>query len=121
MRGLLAVSLLLVLGCPLVHFLPGGGIVCTEVFVYGVSLTLTDAAGAPITGANVTLTDGSFSETMEEIGSGMYVGAGERAGTYDMLIEAEGFTGQTISGITVDEDECHVITVAREVTLDASE
>ena len=121
MRWILALSAVLILGCPLPPLFPDDDVFCTEVFVYGVNLSLADSSGAPISGATVTLTEGEFSETMEDVGAGSYVGAGERAGTYEMQVEAEGFTGQTISGITVNEDVCHVIPVVREVTLTASE
>jgi len=122
MRWFLVSSVVLVLGCPM--FVPqplgvgsGGGVFCTEVFVFGVTLTLTDAAGDPVTGATATLTSGTFSEIMQELSPGVYSGAGERAGTYTMLIEANGFASQTVADIVVDENECHVIPVMRQVTL----
>ncbi len=120
MRWLIAALLVWILGCPLNMLPPSGGIVCTEIFIYGINLTLTDEAGEPITGATVTLTSGDFSETMLDLGSGVYAGAGERAGTYSMLIEADGFGSETVADIVVDADECHVIPVAREVALTAA-
>lgn len=117
--AIIGLSLLLVAGCPLVGIIPGDGIVCTEIFVYGLNVTVTDVNGNPIAGATLTLTDGDYTETMEEIRDGEYVGAGERAGTYTMRVDADGFVTQTITDIVIDEDECHVIPVAREVTLTA--
>ena len=54
-----------------------------------------------------------------EVQPGVYVGAGERAGTYTLTVEAEGFEPVTIEDIVVEADECHVIGVSREVTLTA--
>lgn len=93
------------------------GVVCTAVFVYGVNVTVADENGNPVSGATLTLTDGDYTEVMEEFEPGTYVGAGERAGTYSLTVEAEGFESTIIEGIAVDEDECHVIGVTREVTL----
>ncbi len=102
-------------GCDVVNDDP----VCTDIFAYGVNVTLTDADGQPVLRATVTLAEGTYVETMEELSDGNYAGAGERAGTYTLTIEAEGFEPVTIEGIFVDADECHVIPVSREVTLAA--
>ncbi len=117
MRWLIAASSVLILGCPSDLLAPDGGLICTGVFVYGVTLTVQDGAGDPVAGATVTLTSGRFSETMMEQWPGEYVGAGERAGTYSLRIEADGFASETLTDIVVDEDECHVIPVALQVTL----
>ena len=113
----LGLSLLLVAGCPFLSILPHGGIICTEIFVYGLNVTVTDVNDNAITGATLTLTDGAFTETMEEVIAGVYAGAGERAGTYTLRVEADGFVTQTITDIVIEADECHVIPVARDVTL----
>jgi len=95
------------------------GPVCTEIYVYGVNVTVTDENGDPVSGATLTLVEGEFSEVMEEIrpGEGEYVGAGERAGTYTLIVEADGYDTATIENIAVNADECHVIPVSREVIL----
>ena len=80
-------------------------------------MTLTDAGEQPVSGATITLAEGEYVETMVEMSDGSYAGAGERAGTYTLTIEAEGFEPVTIEDIFVDADECHVIPVSREVTL----
>jgi len=119
-NAVIGISLLLVAGCPLAGFIPCGGVVCTEVYVYGMNVAVIDVSNNPITGAILTLMDGDYSETMEELAAGEYAGAGERAGTYTLKVEADGFVTQTIRDIVIDADECHVIPVAREVTLTAS-
>jgi len=105
---------ILVAGCPLAG---SSDLVCTEVFVYGLTVTLTDDNGVPITGATLTLTDGNYSETLQELENGVYVGAGERAGTYTLAIAADGYMPVTVEHIVVNADECHVIPVARDVSL----
>lgn len=115
LRGLTAVAVLCVGsgGCGVIIGPP----VCTTEFVYGLNVTLTNADGQPVSGATVTLSEGAYVETMEELSDGTYVGAGERAGTYTLTVEAGAFEPVTIEGIFVDTNECHVIPVLRDVTL----
>lgn len=97
-----------------------GDTACTEIFVSGVNVSVTDQDGQPVTGAVLTLTEGDFSETMEDLGDGEYAGAGERAGTYTLTVDADGFETATVENIVVGADECHVIPEARDVTLSPS-
>ena len=112
-------SLLLVTGCPYGTIAPYGGPFCTAIYGYGLNVTVTDVNGITVPGATLTLTDGAHTETMEEHAAGIYAGAGERAGTYTLRVEADGFVTQTITDIVIDADECHVIPVARDVELTA--
>lgn len=77
LRGLTAVAVLCVGlgGCGVFIDPP----VCTMEFVYGVNVTLTDAGGQPVSGATVTLAEGAYVETMEELSDGTYAGAAEQA------------------------------------------
>ena len=117
MRNLIALLTLTGLpftGCPI----DGGGTICTLQFVYGVNATVTHAdTGEVIEGATLTLTEGEYSETMQELSPGNYAGAGERAGSYTLTVEADGFDTQTIEDIVIDADECHVIPVAENIAL----
>ena len=97
-----------------------GGTACTEIFVSGVNVSVTDQDGQAVAGAVLTLTEGDFSEIMQDLGDGEYAGAGERAGTYTLTVEADGFDTATVEDIVVGEDECHVITESRDVTLSPS-
>jgi len=89
------------------------GVICTAVFVYGVNAVLTDVTdGTPIEGATLTLVDGDYMETMEDLGMGSYAGAGERAGTYTLLAQADGFGDVMMEDIMVNADVCHVTPVS---------
>ena len=92
---------------------PNGGVPCTLEFAYGLTVHLSDAGtGAPISGASLILREGAYVETMQEIlpdfEPGTYVGAGERAGTYTLTVQAAGYEGQSIEDIVVTADICHV-------------
>lgn len=112
-------------GCPSLIIvpdgnLPPGGRACTAVFVYGLNVTVTDAAtGAAVTGATLTLTEQgrAYTEILAEIQPGVYVGAGERPGQYTLIVEAPGYRAQTITGIVITADECHVIPVQIQVAM----
>lgn len=97
--------------------------VCTMEFVYGLTVELTDEeTGEPIEGATLSLLEGErFIETMEPFPTGNYVGAGERAGTYTLIVEAEGYEEVIIEDIFVDEDECHVIPVRLHIEMTPTE
>lgn len=96
---------------------------CTLIFVYGVNVNLTSAVtGEPIEGAALTLTEGNYSEIMQPFptGDGIYAGAGKRAGTYTLTIEAVGYESKTVSDIVVGADRCHVIPVVLDIELTPS-
>lgn len=99
-------------GCGVVF--PG---VCTLEAVYGVNVSLMDAAGEPITDAVLVLTDGDYQETMEALRPGDYAGAVERAGDYSLSIDAAGFAPVMLEGLRVLSGRCHVVAITREVAL----
>jgi hypothetical protein len=112
--GLMALAVLSMGPCPWLS----GRWACPPVFIYGVTVVLTDAqTGAPITEATLMLTDGSYTEQMQVFPSGSYVGAGGRPGNYTLTIEAAGFHSQTRTDIVVTSDPCNVIPVTLEVAL----
>lgn len=59
-------------------------------------------------------------EILRESGSGVYTGADERPGVYDLLIDADGFAPRTVEGFQVEAGRCHVDTVNLEITLSVS-
>lgn len=86
------------------------GTVCTDIFVYGLNVKVTDAAtgGIILNDITVTATDGSYVEELTFVFDS-FVGAGERAGDYTLEVVAEGYEHFTSNVIRVGEDECHVI------------
>lgn len=115
-RNRFLVGLILILtGCSLT--LPGDGIVCTEGFIFGLTVNLTDESGDPVTGATLIITDGQYVETLTDLQDGFFRGAGERQGTYTLTVTAAGFEPVTIEDIIVTGDECHVTPISQEVVL----
>jgi hypothetical protein len=91
---------------------------CTADFRYGLSVSVVDRlTGAPICDATVTATDGGHSETLTMLPRDpladagiqcLYLGAGERAGTYAIDARAGGRQSST-TGIELTRDACHVV------------
>lgn len=91
---------------------------CTEVFVFGLSIQVRDANTGAIIVQNITVTavDGDYTEELA-FNFDTFVGAGERAGTYILTVEAEGYQTLVTDPIAVGADECHVITQTRNLTI----
>lgn len=83
---------------------------CTEVFVSGLVIKVTDAASNEIISEGITIIaeDGDYNETLV-FSFDSYIGAGERAGTYIVTISGDGYVTKTLEPIEVLADECHVI------------
>lgn len=95
-----------------------GGQPCTAIFAYGVNAEVTNAqSGAAISGATLTLRDGTYIEVMQSVTAGDYFGAGERKGTYTLTVSATGFQPVTVENIVVQSDPCHVIPVTVKVPM----
>jgi hypothetical protein len=101
---------------------PTGSLVCTQVYVYGIVIHVTDPSGNPITNAHAVIQDGSYNETLEPTNapatSGVYQGAGERPGTYRLTVSAPGYQPVTLENLVVTSGVCHVTPVEREVVLE---
>jgi hypothetical protein len=92
-----------------------GPIACTDIFAYGVTVRVEDAdTGAPrADSATLTLTDGAYVEVVTTSFDGATLsGAGERAGTYRLVVERTGYTRWAADDVVVGADECHVIGVS---------
>lgn len=99
-----------------------GGTNCTTVFIYGLNITVVDAASqTPVCDAQIVARDGAYSETltMQPAGSCVYLGAGERTGTYSLTVTRAGYTTVTRAAPVVrdDSDGCHVVGVTDTVSL----
>lgn len=96
-----------------------GPIACTEEFRYGVTIEVRDGGtGEPAAvGAEGTLTEGDYVEALMVFGEDRMLGAGERAGTYDVLITKPGYEAWSASPVTVTADECHVHPVSLQANL----
>lgn len=84
-------------------------VICTALYAYGLTVTVVDApTGDSLRVAPAGVAhDGSWSETMQVFGNHL-LGAGERAGTYDITVTAPGYRAWDTTGVKVTADECHV-------------
>jgi len=88
--------------------------ICTEQFVYGLNVTVTNAAsnGVITNGIVVTASEGDYNEELiNHSNTDNFVGAGERPGNYIISVTGAGFETFTTGIITVamTDDDCHVI------------
>ena len=96
--------------------------ICTEIFVYGLKVTVKDAATDTVltNGITVMAKDGSYEEQLMRIeSSDFYIGAGEREGSYIIKITSNDYQTFTSSSVVVEktDDDCHVITEELEFSL----
>ena len=112
---------LLMAGLPVAPCInPSDNIICTLQYVYGVNVSLTDAqTGQSISGATLTLISSTSTEIMEESPnqSGVYLGAGEKPGTYTLNVQAAGYQEVSQDNIVVTSDPCHVIPVNLDISM----
>src|SRR5688572_21275483 len=89
--------------------------ICTALAVSALHVTVLEAAtNQPICDAEVTVTDGGFSEALRVFpatGDCHYSGPFERPGTYTITVRRAGYSTEVRSGVRVTSDECHVIAV----------
>ena len=96
-------------------------IICTLNFVNGLDINLIEkSTGNSITGnAQIVAKDGNYSETMQNIENNVsFTGAGERKGTYILTVTSDNYKTFISDPITVNADECHVITEYRTYDLE---
>ena len=107
MRALAVVlSALVLLGCDSLDT----GLICTDQYVYAVTVEVQDSltGGPPGSAPTGTLADGEYQETMESHGDHFLHGGGERPGTYDVEVHAEGYSSWRVEGVVAGHDGCHV-------------
>lgn len=85
---------------------------CTMQYVYGLTVYLQDQDGQPLSGATI-----SSSPETEFMGvDGVYSGMGEGEGYYTFTVEKAGYSTYHET-IKLEQNECHVISQTRTVTL----
>ena len=90
--------------------------VCTTEYVWGLEIRIVDReTGGPTgLGASVVIRDGEYVENRigEDFGplGVAALAAGERAGFYDITINADGFREWSRERVLVSGNQCHVIT-----------
>lgn len=95
------------------------GVECTANFVFGLRVTVVDsAAGAPPDSASMVARSGSFVDSVgprrpvqlvaNEPPVLVLPSAGERAGTYDVVVHSPGYQDWTRNNIRVTAGRCHV-------------
>jgi len=92
------------------------GYACTEEFIYGLSISLSDSVTGEFITEDVTIeiSDGDFSEELMTFPeSTSFFGAGERPGNYTISVIAEGYQEFISAPIEVNANECHVIPESR--------
>jgi hypothetical protein len=84
---------------------------CTAVYTAGLEVTVNDGGISVTDGITVVAVDGDYIEELQT-GANMdyFRGAFEREGTYIITVTGEGYEPYVTEAITVDADECHVIT-----------
>ncbi|MCB9560691.1 MAG: carboxypeptidase regulatory-like domain-containing protein [Kofleriaceae bacterium] len=94
---------------------------CTLQLEAGIALRVADEAGRPVA-ATVTIAEGDYVEIYgpDDGFDGLYHGADERAGTYEIEIIADGYQPVSYDGVEVEDDGCHVRTVELEVVMVAT-
>ena len=96
-------------------------IICTQNFVYGLVINLTEKTTAnPINGNIIIVAKyGNYEETLENSDPNMsFYGAGERKGTYIVTVTTDNYKTFVSEPIIVTADECHVTTEKRTFELE---
>ncbi len=96
-----------------------GNVVCTQELRYGVVLEVVGIANNPITDASViVIQDGVEVERLNGAGvGGVYQLLAEQEGEYTIRVEKAGVESESFD-VTLEKDECHVITQQRKVYLE---
>ena len=121
------IGVMSVVGIHLVLAVPGAvaQVACTAEFVPGVVVRISDSkTGAPLADSALAIVrEKEYADTLDpfeytsEGPLGSRQGAGERAGTYDVIVTRPGYAQWQTHGVRVARDECHVKTVLLEARL----
>lgn len=87
---------------------------CTTDFRFGLAVQVQDSVTGAWIGSGATLVarDGAYVDSVTgPVGrpeDAALAAAGERAGTYDLVVRHEGYLPWSRTGVKVEGDECHV-------------
>lgn len=96
------------------------GVFCTEEARAGLQLTVRSGiSGAVLTeGVSVIAVSGDYVEELQPYsGDSSFVGLFERPGSYEITIFKESYRQLILDSILIDADECHVITLVKDVSI----
>jgi hypothetical protein len=94
-RAWSAVAVLLLAGC-------GEDVACLQGIFAAVSVHALSAEDAtPLLGARGVVSDGTYRDSLLEVGQGYYEGAPGRAGTYAVHLEHAGYAAWDTAGVVV--------------------
>lgn len=120
LRLMTALAPFLIVGCDAVA---PDGILCTAQAVAAVSVDVRDSvSGSPAgRGALIVARDGAYADTVVFTSvDGPYGLAYERAGSYTVTVQQQGYRVWSESGVDVSKDICHVQPVRLKARLQAS-
>lgn len=93
--------------------------ICNLAAEAAVVVTLVDAdQETPIVGAMLVLSEGSYTETMSDLGEGTYAGGLERPGTYRVDASAPGYLPATVTDVLARSLPCGPETQNLTIALD---
>lgn len=97
------------------------GIPCTEEARAGLNITVKDSETNDYLGEGVLVvaTDGSYTETLQNLGGSepVFSGAYEREGNYTITVSKSGYVTFISEVINVTSDVCHVVPQQRTILL----
>lgn len=98
--------------------------ICTMEARAGITVLVLDSAtNTPVgEGASIIATDGAFADTVITVADyeGPYGFVHERAGSYTVVVEKDGFQHWSTSDVRVTRDDCHVHTTSITARLSAT-
>ena len=95
-------------------------LICTEVFVYGLNVTVKDASTNEIITENISAIarEDMYEEQLMLLPeSETFVGLGERPGLYSLEVSAPDYQTSITEDIFLDFDGCHVVPEVLEILL----
>lgn len=101
---------------------------CTSEAVFGINISVLNASSRQFIGcdASVIIKDGSYYKKIDNLAgpncseSFVFSGAQERTGTYDIIVQKQGFDDWYQDGLVVTANSCHVNSISIDAFLNSS-